>query len=147
MKRTEHSVELPLPIAEAFAEWERIELFPAFMRHVMRVTPRDDRRSYWELVVGGVEWEFEVVITGRDPGRSLAWSTVSGDIDFAGSVEFDEVDAVTTRARVLIEWRPVGLLEKVGAVFGDDGRVLREELEAFRVHLEAQTRQSRAATP
>jgi uncharacterized membrane protein len=139
MKRADHSVELPVLVSTAFGLWEQIETFPSFMRHVVRVTRQSDRRSYWELEIGGVEWDFEVQVTARETGRYLHWTTVAGDIVFTGSVEFTALDAATSQVRVLIEWEPTGLLERVGAVLGDDSRVLRDDLEDFRLHVEAQT--------
>ncbi|PPF90092.1 hypothetical protein C5B96_00330 [Subtercola sp. Z020] len=139
MKRAEHSVELPVSASAAFDLWEQIETFPSFMRHVVRISRLDDRSSYWELEIGGVEWDFEVQVTAREPGHYLQWATEAGEIVFTGSVDFTALDAATSRVRVLIEWEPTGLLERVGAALGDDSRVLRQDLDDLRIHVEAQT--------
>jgi uncharacterized membrane protein len=64
MATIEQSVDVEVPVRTAYNQWTQFESFPRFMEGVESVTQLDDTHNHWVTKVGGVEREFDTVITG-----------------------------------------------------------------------------------
>lgn len=144
MTQLVHSVDLPVGSTEAFDFWKDIESFPEIMDSVVRVTVTDDRRSYWEIRLGGIDWEYDAVATSVVGGEHIEWKSTTGELELVGRASFDDLPAGRSRLTIEIVWEPHSFVERVGSLFGDDSRAVARELENFADHVTRVTESRRA---
>jgi len=103
------TIEVGVPVTEAYEFWRRYENFPRFMAHVREVR-RSDGRSRWTVAAPArtsIEWE--TVETTHEPDRLLAWKTVEGaPVAHAGVVRFDATPSGGTRIHIHMSYNPPG---------------------------------------
>jgi uncharacterized membrane protein len=138
----ERTVTVMRPAMELYQVWRELRRLPEFMPHLDSVTPLDEKRSRWVARgPGGVPIEWEAELMADEPGRLIAWRSVRGDVDHAGSVRFSEAPANRgTEIKVQMRYAPPA--GRVGAalatIFGQSGdRQVREDLRRFKQMMEA----------
>ena len=136
MSTVEATVEVAVPIGTAYNQWTQFESFPEFMGGVERVQQVDDLHNHWVVSVGGVRREFDTEITEQRPDERISWTTVGGDVQQAGSVDFKRMDDSHTRVTIHLDWEPQGLAEKAGSTVGLDTRQVKADAERFKVFIE-----------
>lgn len=98
-----------------FRAWRNFENLPHFMTHLESVRVLDGRRSHWVARGPGgrkVQWDAEVI--NEHPNEMIAWRSLDGDVNHAGTVRFRAVPG-GTEVRVAMEYDvPGGVL---GAAF------------------------------
>lgn len=138
MARLEESIDVAVPVRQAYDQWTQFERFPEFMEDVIEVRQLDDTRIRWVVDggqgVGSVEWEAE--ITEQRPDQRVAWTTLSG-ARHAGVVTFHRLADDYTRVMVQADWEAPE--DELGA--GPDPAALvrhhvRSDLERFREFIE-----------
>jgi len=144
MSTVEASVEVDVPVGMAYNQWTQFESFPQFMDGVEEVRQLDDLHNHWVVKVGGVRREFDTEITEQRPDERICWQTVGGDLQQAGNVTFDRLDANHTRVTIQLEWEPEGLAEKTGSTVGLDTRQVRSDAEHFKHFIENRTMETGA---
>ena len=127
----EQSIEVDVPIEQAYNQWTQFEEFPRFMDGIDRIDQLDDRRLHWVASFGGETHEWDAEIVEQAPEERVAWRNTDGK-DNAGAVTFHKIDGDTTRVMVQMDWAPEGIKEKLGA---DDRRV-KGDLERFKEFIE-----------
>jgi uncharacterized membrane protein len=132
----EQSVEVDVPIRQAYNQWTQFEEFPEFMDGVERVEQLDDRRLRWVASFGGETHEWEAEITEQKPEERVAWRNVDGK-ENAGVVTFHKIDDGTTRVMVQLDWAPEGVKEKLGSALGADDRRVEGDLQRFKEFIES----------
>ena len=132
----EQSIEVNVPIRQAYNQWTQFEEFPRFMEGIERVDQLDDRRLHWEASFGGEAHEWDAEITEQRPEERIAWRNVDGK-DNAGVVTFHKIDDGTTRVMVQMDWAPEGIKEKLGAALGADDRRVKGDLGRFKEFIES----------
>jgi uncharacterized membrane protein len=140
----EATVEVDVPIDTAYNQWTQFESFPQFMEGVEAVRQIDDLHNHWVVSVGGVRREFDTEITEQRPDERISWQTVGGDVQQAGNVSFERMDANHTRVTVQMEWEPEGLAEKAGSTMGLDSRQVKADAERFKDFIEHRTTETGA---
>jgi uncharacterized membrane protein len=133
----EKSIDVDVPIRQAYDQWTQFESFPQFMGGVERITQLDDRHTHWVTKIGGVEREFDAEITEQHPEERVAWRSTSGDATHAGVVTFHKISDTTTRVMVQLDWEPEGVVEKVGAAVGVDDRQVTADVKRFKEFIES----------
>jgi uncharacterized membrane protein len=85
------SIIINHPPEELYRIWRNFQELPRFMRHVIVVQPKDERRSHWVVEGPGgsrVEWDAEIF--QDHPNELIAWRSLeNADVDHAGSVRFE----------------------------------------------------------
>ena len=137
MANVEKSIDVDVPIRQAYDQWTQFESFPKFMNGVERITQLDDRHTHWVTKIGGVEREFDAEITEQHPDERVAWKSTTGDTSHAGVVTFHKISDNTTRVMVQLDWEPQGIVEKVGAVVGADDRQISADVKRFKEFIES----------
>ena len=137
MANVEKSIDVDVPIRQAYDQWTQFESFPHFMGGVEKITQLDERRTHWVTKIGGVEREFDAEITEQHPDERVAWKSTSGDTKHAGVVTFHKISDTTTRVMVQIDWEPSGLVEKAGAAVGVDDRQVTADVKKFKEFIES----------
>jgi uncharacterized membrane protein len=132
----EQSVEVDVPIRQAYNQWTQFEEFPQFMEGVERVQQLDDRRLHWVASFGGETHEWDAEITEQRPEERVAWRNIDGK-DNAGVVTFHKIDDGKTRVMVQMDWAPEGVKEKLGSALGADDSRVKADLHRFKEFIES----------
>lgn len=136
MGTTEQSVVVDVPIQQAYNQWTQFEDFPHFMDEVKSVRQLDDRHNHWVVEVAGVTREFDTEITEQIPDERIAWKSVDGTTQ-AGVVTFHRLDPGRTKVMLQLDFRPEGLVEKVGDKAGLVESRISADLAEFKSFIES----------
>lgn len=138
--RVHKTINIDVPIDEAYQFWRNFENFPLFMDHVKEISTRDNLSTWRVAGPAGSALEFESQIIDDIPNQSIAWRTLpDSQIHHAGFVRFDENRDGTTRVSVQMSYvPPVGALgHAVAQLFGVDPRqAMHEDLVRLKTLLE-----------
>ena len=143
MATIEHGIEIDVPVRTAYDQWTQFEEFPSFMEGVEEVRQLDDTHLHWKVSQDGHEVEFDTEITEQLPDERVAWRTTSGT-EHAGVVTFHKLTDDRSKVMVQMDWKPEGVLEKVGAALGADDRRVKSDLERFKKMIESRGTESGA---
>lgn len=83
------TITIGRPAVELYAFWRDFENLPRIMSHLESVQVQADGRSHWKARAPmgmTVEWDAEVAEDRT--GEFIAWRSVGGDVDNAGTVRF-----------------------------------------------------------
>lgn len=134
--RIESAVEIEAARAEVFDLWLQLEDLPQILDGVERVKRLGGERVLWDVDVAGHQLLWEAEITRVEPGERIAWRSRWGTPN-AGEMRFRPIGDDRTRLEVEIEFRPSGLLERLGAFLGLARRQVEADLSCFRRFVEA----------
>ena len=87
MSRFEHTIDVDVPIREAYDQWTQFEHFPEFMEGVESVVQLDDKHLEWTADIAGQRRTWTAEITDQTPDTRIAWKSTSGT-ENAGAVLF-----------------------------------------------------------
>jgi carbon monoxide dehydrogenase subunit G len=133
----EKSILVNVPVAVAYNQWTQFEDFPQFMNGVKSVTHLRDDRLEWVAEIGGVRRQWEARILEQAPDQKVAWAATSGATN-VGSVTFEDVGGGQTSVRLVLEYEPEGLVEKVGDKLNVLENQAEGDLDRFKVFIEAE---------
>ncbi|WP_030805347.1 SRPBCC family protein [Streptomyces sp. NRRL F-2799] len=136
MSQVEESIEVRVPVTDAYNQWTQFEDFPQFMDGVERIEQRTDTLTHWKTSIGGVEREFDAEITEQIPDERVAWTSVGGEARQAGVVTFHRIDDDTTKVMLQLDYAPESLTEKVGDKLGFVKRQATGDLKRFKEFIE-----------
>src|SRR3712207_3836222 len=136
MSTIEESIEVQVPVREAYNQWTQFEEFPRFMEGVEEVRQLDDTHLHWVTEVAGRRKEFDAEVTEQTPDQRVAWRSTEG-ADHAGVVTFHKTDENETRIMVQMDVVPEGVVEKVGDALGIAKRQVKGDLERFKELIES----------
>jgi uncharacterized membrane protein len=136
MASTTKSIDVNVPVQTAYNQWTQFEEFPRFMEGVKEVRQLDDKRLHWHAKIGGKEEEWDAEITEQHPDHRVAWRSTSGDLN-AGVVTFHQLDEMTTRVTVQMDYEPQGVVENIGDMLGVVDRRVEGDLERFKEFIES----------
>jgi uncharacterized membrane protein len=137
MAQVIETVDVDVPVTTAYNQWTQFESFPKFLSFVESITQIDDTHNHWKVKIGGVEREFDAEITEQHPDERVAWNSISGKDEHAGVVTFHKLSDTTSRVTVQIDWKPEGVVEKVGDALGFDERAVKKDLKNFKEFIES----------
>jgi uncharacterized membrane protein len=141
--KIEREITIAAPADTLYRIWRDLESLPRFMSHLARVERLDDRRSRWTVKtpagVPEVQWDAEIINDRH--GELIAWQSVSGAVDHAGSVRFERApDFRSTLVRVSLQYDPPGgeVGHTVASLFGQDaGTQIDTDLRELKRAVEA----------
>jgi uncharacterized membrane protein len=136
MAQVIETVDVNVPVDKAYNQWTQFESFPHFLSYVESIQQQDDTHNHWKVRIGGVEREFDAVITEQHPDERVAWRSVDGT-QHAGVVTFHKLSDTSSRVAVQIDWNPQGAVEKVGEALGLDERSVKQDLLQFKEFIES----------
>lgn len=135
MERIEKSIEVDVPLRTAYNQWTQFEEFPKFMEGVEEVRQLDDKRLFWRAQIGGKSTEWEAEIYEQIPDSRIAWRSITGAPN-AGAVSFQSLGPERTRVSLMIDYQPLGVVEKVGDALGVVSGRVEGDLQRFKKFLE-----------
>lgn len=141
------SIRVNAPIEQVFGLWQDFERFPSFMKHVRRVRriegEREGEGERWRWTVrgrGGIESEFDSIVTEREENRLLAWRTDDGAfMGHTGRVQFHPNADGSTSIDIKMVYHPLGgaLGHGVARLLGADPKhQMDDDLLRFKSFLE-----------
>jgi uncharacterized membrane protein len=136
MSTIEESIEIDVPVRSAYNQWTQFEEFPSFMEGVESVTQIDDTHLHWVAEIGGVQREWDAVVTEQHPDERVAWKSTSGTSN-AGVVTFHKLDDSKTKVMLQLDVDPQGVVEKAGDALGVIRRRVSGDLERFKDLIES----------
>ncbi|MGY1680834.1 SRPBCC family protein [Geodermatophilus sp. SYSU D01176] len=135
--KVEKSVQVDVPVNQAYNQWTQFEDFPHFMGGVKEVRQLDDRHLHWIAEIAGVRREWDAAILEQEPDRKVAWAATSGATN-AGAVRFEAAGPSSTIVYLTLEYEPEGAVEQVGDKLGIVERQVTSDLERFKRLIESE---------
>jgi carbon monoxide dehydrogenase subunit G len=135
--KVERSVQVDVPVRQAYDQWTQFEDFPHFMGGVQEVRQLDDRRLHWVAQIAGVRREWEASILEQVPDQKVAWAATGGATN-AGAVRFEPAGAASTIVHLSLEYEPEGVVEQVGDKLGIVERQVDADLKRFKELIESE---------
>ena len=136
MGTVRQSIEIGVPVSVAYNQWTQFEEFPRFMEAVKEVRQLDDKTLEWSANINGDDETWMAQITEQEPDERIAWRSTSGQPN-SGAVSFERIDDKRTRVTLEMDWRPEGLVQRMGDAMGFDDRQVRGDLERFKEFIES----------
>jgi uncharacterized membrane protein len=134
MATVQKTIDVPVPVREAYNQWTQFETFPRFMEGVEEVRQLDDRRLHWRAKIAGREVEWDAEITEQVPDTRVAWRSIQGRPN-AGVVDFHRLDDSHTQVSLQMEAESEGFVESVGDKVGVLDRQVEGDLKRFREYI------------
>ena len=131
------SVMVNVPVSVAYNQWTQFEDFPRFMGGVKSVTQLSDGRLEWVAEIAGVKRQWLARIVEQVPDQKVAWAAVEGATN-AGEVTFEDVGGGQTSVRLVLDYEPEGLVEKVGDKLSVVERQVEGDLDRFKAFIESE---------
>jgi uncharacterized membrane protein len=131
----QQSVDVAVPIDEAYDQWTRFEEWPEFMHRVDSVQQVDDSTVHISTKAWGVTKEFEAEIVEQRPDERIEWHSEDGLMN-SGVVTFHRLAPRLTRIEVTMDVKPDSLLEKAGRGMRFTKRAVRGDLHRFKAYVE-----------
>jgi len=135
MATVQESIDVNVPVKQAYNQWTQFEDFPQFMTGVDSIRQLDDTTVHFETSIRGVQRSYDARITAQEPDRLVAWESIEAPRN-AGKVRFTELTPGSVRVDVELSWEPEGAVEKLGAAAGLDSRQVAADLERFKKFIE-----------
>jgi carbon monoxide dehydrogenase subunit G len=135
MATVQESIEVNVPLSQAYNQWTQFEDFPHFMSGVDSVTQLDETTVHFKTSIGGVKREYDARITAQEPDQLVSWASLDEPRN-SGIVRFEPASTGGTRVSVELSWHPDTAAEKVGAAVGLDSRQVASDLKKFKTFIE-----------
>jgi uncharacterized membrane protein len=131
----QQSVDVAVPISEAYDQWTRFEEWPKFMHRVDSAQQVDDSTVSISTKAWGITKQFEAEIVEQRPDERIEWHTAEG-LAHSGVVTFHELAPRLTRIEVSMDVKPDSLVEKAGRGMRFTKRAVRGDLHRFKAFVE-----------
>ena len=136
MAKIEKSIDVNVPVREAYNQWTQFESFPQFMDGVESVQQQGDTNLHWVAKIAGKRQEWDAEITEQTPDQRIAWTSTTGDRN-AGAVDFHRIDDNRTRITLTMDIEPSGAVEAVGTALGIPSGQVEGDLKRFKEFIES----------
>jgi uncharacterized membrane protein len=138
MPKVDESIEVRVPVEQAYNQWTQFEEFPKFMEGIQSVQQLDDGHVKWVAEVRGETREWTTEITEQRPDEKIAWKTIGGEVKNDGIVTFEQLGNDQTRINVEMDVEGESGAENVaGDLLGVVKTQVRGDLERFKQLIES----------
>src|SRR5437764_14987027 len=103
MPRIEDTIEVHVPLQQAYNQWTQFEDFPKFMEGIQSVQQLDDTHVQWVAEIRGESRQWTTEITEQQPDEKVAWKTIDGEVKNDGVVTFEPMGDARTRVKVQMD--------------------------------------------
>jgi uncharacterized membrane protein len=125
-------IDVGVPISVAYNQWTQFQEFSDFMKGVEGVDADDEVKSNWRLKVGPSRRSWEATITEQIPDRRIGWTSQGAKGSTKGVVSFHPLADDLTRVVVVLEYTPVGPVERIGDMMRLQLRRVRLDLREYK---------------
>jgi uncharacterized membrane protein len=137
MPKIEDSIDVQVPVAQAYDQWTQFEEFPKFMEGIQSVQQLDDTHVHWVAEIRGESRQWTTEIAEQRPDERIAWKTIDGEVKNDGVVTFEQVGDRLTRVNLEMDVEGESTPENVA---GDLLRIVKGQvhgdLERFKQLIE-----------
>jgi uncharacterized membrane protein len=138
MPKIKDSIEVQVPVQQAYNQWTQFEEFPEFMEGIQSVQQLDDTHVHWVAEIRGESREWTTEITEQQPDKKVAWKTIEGEVKNDGVVTFEQVVEGRTRVNVQMDVEGKSPAENVaGDLLGIVKQQVHGDLERFKQLIES----------
>jgi uncharacterized membrane protein len=138
MPKVDESIDVRVPVEQAYNQWTQFEEFPKFMEGIQSVQQLDDGHVKWVAEVQGETREWTTEITEQRPDEKIAWKTIGGEVKNDGIVTFEQLGNDQTRINVEMDVQGESGTENVaGDLIGVVQTQVRGDLERFKQLIES----------
>jgi uncharacterized membrane protein len=137
MPKIEDTIEVQVPVQQAYNQWTQFEDFPKFMEGIQSVQQLDDTHVQWIAEIRGESRQWTTEITEQRPNEKVAWKTIEGEVKNDGIVTFEQVGDGLTRVNVQMDVEGDSPVENVASdLLGVVKGQVRGDLERFKQLIE-----------
>ena len=137
MPKIEDTIEVQVPVQQAYNQWTQFEDFPKFMEGIQSVQQLDDTHVQWVAEIRGESRQWTTEITEQRPDEKVAWKTIEGEVKNDGVVTFEPMGDAQTRVNVQMDVEGDSTAENVaGDLLGVVKSQVRGDLERFKQLIE-----------
>jgi len=137
MPKIEDTIEVQVPVQQAYNQWTQFEDFPKFMDGIQSVQQLDDTHVQWVAEIRGESRQWTTEITEQRPDEKVAWKTIEGEVKNDGVVTFEPMGDAQTRVNVQMDVESDSTAENVaGDLLGVVKSQVRGDLERFKQLIE-----------
>ena len=138
MPKIDDSIEVQVPVEQAYNQWTQFEEFPKFMEGIQSVKQLDETHVQWVAEIRGESRQWTSEITEQQPDERIAWKTIDGEVKNDGAVSFEEIAGGQTRVNVEMDVEGESTAENVaGDLLGVVKSQVRGDLERFKQLIES----------
>jgi uncharacterized membrane protein len=137
MPKVHESIDVRVPVQQAYNQWTQFEDFPKFMEGIQSVQQLDDGHVRWVAEVRGETREWTTEITEQRPDEKIAWKTIGGDVKNDGIVTFEQLGDAQTRINVEMDVEGESAENVAGDLLGVVKAQVRGDLERFKQLIES----------
>jgi uncharacterized membrane protein len=135
MATVQESIDVNVPLSQAYNQWTQFEDFPHFMSGVDSVQQIDDTTVHFKTSIAAVKREYDAAIMLQEPDQRITWESLDQPRN-AGTVWFEAVSPTETKVTVELVWEPDSAAENIGAAIGLDSRQVASDLKRFKKFIE-----------
>ena len=137
MPKIDDTIEVQVPVQQAYNQWTQFEDFPKFMEGIQSVQQLDDTHVQWVAEIRGESRQWTTEITEQRPDEKVAWKTIEGEVKNDGVVTFEPMGDAQTRVNVQMDVESDSTAENVaGDLLGVVKSQVRGDLERFKQLIE-----------
>ena len=145
MPKIEDTIEVQVPVQQAYNQWTQFEDFPKFMNGIQSVQQLDDTHVQWVAEIRGESRQWTTEITEQQPDETVAWKTIEGEVKNDGVVTFEPMGDAQTRVNVQMDVEGDSTAENVaGDLLGVVKKQVHGDLERFKQLIENRDEESGA---
>ena len=137
MPKVDESIDVRVPVQQAYNQWTQLEDFPKFMEGIQSVHQLDDGHVKWVAEVRGESREWTTEITEQRPDEKIAWKTIDGEVKNDGIVTFEQLGDAQTRINVEMDVEGESAENVAGDLLGVVKAQVRGDLERFKQLIES----------
>ena len=138
MPKIEDTIEVQVPVQQAYNQWTQFEDFPKFMDGIQSVQQLDDTHVEWVAEIRGESRQWTTEITEQRPDEKVAWKTIEGEVKNDGVVTFEPLGDAQTRVKVEMDVESDSTAENVaGDLLGVVKKQVHGDLERFKQLIES----------
>jgi len=135
--KIEDTIEVQVPVQQAYNQWTQFEDFPKFMNGIQSVQQLDDTHVQWVAEIRGESRQWTTEITEQQPDEKVAWKTIEGEVKNDGVVTFEPMGDAQTRVNVQMDVEGDSTAENVaGDLLGVVKKQVHRDLERFKQLIE-----------
>jgi uncharacterized membrane protein len=131
----QQSVDVAVPVRQAYDAWTQFEDWPEFMHRLESVDQVDETTVAFQAKIWGIKKRFEADIIEQRPNERIEWD-VSEGYAHTGVITFHELSDRLTRIEVTVDIEPDSLVEKASRGMRFTKRAVRGDLHRFKAYIE-----------
>jgi uncharacterized membrane protein len=138
MPKIEETIEVQVPVQQAYDQWTQFEDFPKFMDGIQSVQQLDETHVEWVAEIRGESRQWTTEITEQRPDEKVAWKTIEGEVKNDGVVTFEPLGDAQTRVNVQMDVEGDSTAENVAdGLLGVVKKQVHGDLERFKKLIES----------